>query len=185
VPRKYGELHGLDTQAAWRELAPKFRASMGTLDWYCIDFWSQQLALDIRAIKREVRERVVFLPGAEGFLRRIRALGKRLALVTNAHPETLAIKREVIDLGEYMDALHSTHTFGFPKENAEFWPRLAAVEKFDRQRTLFVDDSLPVLRAARAYGIANIRMVRSPDSGRAPKETEDFAAVNAVADLLS
>jgi 5'-nucleotidase len=184
VPARYGALRGIGAEEAWRLLAPRFRASMGTLDWYCLDFWSRELDLDIRAIKREVRENVTFLPGAERFLERLKLLGKRRALVTNAHPETLAIKRHVIDLGLHLDALHSTHDYGYPKERLEFWPRLQAVEKFDAGRTLFVDDSLPVLRAARAFGIRHIRMVRCPDSGRPPKATENFAAVDRVAELL-
>jgi 5'-nucleotidase len=184
VPARYGSLHGISTEEAWRRLAPKFRASMGTLDWYCLDFWSRELELDIRAIKTEVREQVRFLPGAEQFLARLKRLGKRRALVTNAHPETLAIKRRVIDLALHLDVLHSTHDFGYPKESGEFWPRLARVEPFDPKRTLFVDDSLPVLRAARTYGVRHLRMVRCPDSGRPPKATENFLAVDRVAELL-
>jgi 5'-nucleotidase len=184
VPAQYAALRGISTAEAWRLLAPKFRAPMGTLDWYCLDFWSRELELDIRAIKSNVRENVKFLPGAEQFLQRLKRLGKRRALVTNAHPETLAIKRRVIDLALHLDALHSTHDYGFAKEQAQFWPRLQTVERFDPARTLFVDDSLPVLRAARGFGIRHIRMVRCPDSGRPPKTTENFTAVDRVAELL-
>lgn len=56
-------------------------------------------------------------------------------------------------------------------------------EPFDRTRTLFVDDSLPVLRAARAFGIAWIYAIAHPDSTRPRCEMEEFPAVNAVHEL--
>jgi putative hydrolase of the HAD superfamily len=184
VPQKYAASRGMDAQSAWAELAPRFRAAMGSLDWYCIDFWSQQLDLDIRDIKRSVQEQVRFLPGAEEFLLRLKAMGKRRVLVTNAHPEALAIKNERVDLLGHLEAVYSTHPFGMPKENAVFWPKFQATEGFDSQRTLFIDDNLHVLRAARAFGVRWLRAVRCPDSGRPPKDTGEFTCVNAVADLL-
>ena len=36
-----------------RLLAPKFVAVRGTLQWYCIEYWTRELKLDIAGIKRE------------------------------------------------------------------------------------------------------------------------------------
>ena len=184
VPAVYGAAHGLSPEAALRALMPRFEAARGRLDWYCIDYWSRELKLDIPAIKRGVREQVAWIPGAEAFLLRLRALGKRRLLVTNAHPETLAIKDEHVDLVGHLDAVYSTHPFGAPKEDPAFWPRLAATARFDVTRTLFVDDSLPVLTAARDFGVAWLRAVRRPDSGRPARDTAGFVGVDSVADLL-
>ena len=85
---------------------------------------------------------------------------------------------------QYFDACYSSQPFDAPKEDAAFWPRLAAREEFTRQRTLFIDDSLRVLQCARDYGIAHLRAVRRPDSGAPPQATADFAAVDSVAELL-
>jgi putative hydrolase of the HAD superfamily len=49
---------------------------------------------------------------------------------------------------------------------------------------LFVDDSLPVLRAARAAGIGAIYAVRRPDSSAPARSQQEFPAVDAVAELL-
>jgi putative hydrolase of the HAD superfamily len=168
---------------ALRVLAPRFEAARGSLEWYCIDFWSRELNLDVRAIKNAVREHVAWLPGAEALLGRLRGLGKRLVLVTNAHPETLAIKDAHADLIGHLDAVYSTHAFGAPKEVAAFWPAFASQEPFDRARTLFVDDSLPVLTAARAYGIAWLRAIRRPDSGQPARPVGDFPSIETIADL--
>jgi putative hydrolase of the HAD superfamily len=184
VPSRYAELRGLPRAAAWEALAPKFEAVRGTMQWYCIDYWSAELGLDIAAIKREALHRVAYLPGARDFLGRLKAAGKRCVLVTNAHPLTLAIKNRQSRLTDHFDAWYSTHAFHAPKEDARFWPRLKAREPFDPQRTLFVDDSLPVLDAAHAFGIAWLRAVRRPDSGRPRQDTGRYVAVDGVADLM-
>jgi putative hydrolase of the HAD superfamily len=71
-----------------------------------------------------------------------------------------------------------------PKENSLFWPRLIAREPFVPERTLFVDDSLPVLDAALAFGIGWLRAIRLPDSGMPAQPTGDHVAVDGVAELL-
>ena len=184
VPSRYAAAHGISEVEAQRRLAPKFQDVAHTLQWYCIEYWTRELQLDIPALKRETLPRVGFLPGAQAFLKKLRASGKRVVLVTNSHPTTLAIKNERVALTQYFDACYSSQPFDAPKENAAFWPRLAAHEEFSRQRTLFIDDSLRVLQCARDYGIAHLRAVRCPDSGAPPQATADFAAIDGVAELL-
>ena len=184
IPRHYAAANGLEPAAAQELLAPKFVQVKGTLQWYCIEYWTRELGLDIGGIKREAQEQVRFLPGAEEFLSKLKASGKRCVLVTNAHPKTLAIKNERVALTRYFDACYSTHAFAAPKEDAAFWPRLKSEERFLPERTLFVDDSLAVLDAARHFGIGWLRAIRRPDSGQPPQNTGDYAAVDRVADLL-
>ena len=183
VPLAYAVHHGLTPTDAGNELKPRFAAAHGTLAWYCIDHWSRELDLDIRALKRDVRTQVRFLPGATEFLARLKVLGKRRILVTNAHPDTLAIKDEHVALSPWLDEVYSTHSFGLPKETLAFWPRLAARVAFDPERTLFVDDNLAVLAAARAFGIRWLRAVRRPESRCPARDTGEFAGVDSVAEL--
>jgi putative hydrolase of the HAD superfamily len=184
VPAAWGHARSLTPEQAWAELQPRFRAREGTLDWYCIDYWSRELALDIAALKHTDAQHVRWLPGAREFLGRVRAMGKRLVLVTNAHPTTLAIKDARTQVISHFDAGFSSHRFGAPKEEAAFWRELAKVEAFEPARSLFVDDSLPVLRAARAAGIGLIYAVRRPDSAGPARLQSEFPAVDAVLDLL-
>jgi putative hydrolase of the HAD superfamily len=184
VPAAWALARAMDLEQARAELAPRFRACEGTLDWYCIDYWSRELELDIAALKRAEAHRIAWLPGAREFLARVRRLGKRLVLLTNAHPTTLAIKDARTAVISHFDADFSSHRFGAPKEDARFWRELAQVEQFDAARSLFVDDSLPVLRAARAAGIGMIYAVRCPDSSVAPRTHDEFPAVDTVAELL-
>ena len=183
IPMHYAAAQGISEQEARRRLEPKFKNVAHTMQWYCIDYWTRELKLEIAALKRTVTERVGYLPGAEAFLERLRASGKRVVLVTNSHPETLAIKDERVALTQYFHAAYSTHSFGIPKENPDFWPLLLAKERFAPSRALFVDDSLPVLESARRFGIAHLRAVRNPDSGAPPQGTRDFIAIDGVAEL--
>lgn len=184
VPAHFATARGMRDDEVRAYLEPRFHARRGTLDWYCIDFWSRELGLDIAALKRAARPQVDYLPGAREFLARLSRLGKRRVLLTNAHPETLAIKNEQVALTGYFDACYSTHGFSTPKEHAEFWPRFHALEPFRPERTLFVDDSLPVLDAARAFGIGWLCAVRLPDSGRPAQDTGPYAAVDGVRELI-
>ena len=76
------------------------------------------------------------------------------------------------------------HEFRIPKENANFWPALQERLPFEPQRTLLVDDSLPVLRAARNYGIAWLLAVRKPDTRQPEKDVEEFEAIGSFRDIL-
>lgn len=184
IPAAYAAARSLPLDEARTLLAPRFQASEGTLNWYCIEHWSRELGLDVAALKRAQAEYVRWLPGAREFLERLRAMGKRLVLVTNAHPETLRIKDERAGVTRYMDAVHSSHDYGAPKEQLAFWSGLYAAEPFEHDRTVFVDDSPAVLRAAREAGIRWIFAVRRPDTSAGTRHHEDFPSVDSVIDLL-
>ncbi|MCC7461139.1 MAG: HAD-IA family hydrolase [Gammaproteobacteria bacterium] len=186
VPQQWGRAHGLALEEAQRRLRPLLDARRGTLDWYCIDYWSREFGLDIRALKIADAHRVRWLPGARGFLERVRALGKRLVLLTNAHPATLAIKDGRVQVTRHFDSSFSSQVVGAPKEDARFWRDLAVLEPHVPGRCLFVDDAPAVLRAARAAGIGTLFIVRQPDTTRAPQAQApaEFAAIDRVEDLL-
>jgi 5'-nucleotidase len=184
VPQVWGATRGLDLVAAQRILQPRFAACAGTLPWYSTEYWSAELGLDVAALKREDAGRIRWLPGAQRFLAAARARGKRLVLLTNAHPDALAIKHERTGVLDHFHASFSSHDLGSPKEDPQFWQVLARRERFDPARSLFVDDSAAVLRAARAAGIGVIRAIRRPDSAGTGHAHEEFRAVDALAELL-
>ncbi|HEX6551103.1 MAG TPA: GMP/IMP nucleotidase [Gammaproteobacteria bacterium] len=185
VPLRYGEKHGLQREEALAELMPRFRSAEGTLQWYCLDHWSRELDLDIVALKREVAHLIRVLPQVEMFLQSLRDAGKRLVLVTNAHSDALSLKMEHTRLDDYFDQIVSSHSFGSPKETPAFWRALQEVEPFEPDATLFADDSLPVLRAARDYGIRHVVAMRQPDSPRPAREISEFPSVHSLAELLT
>ena len=183
LPRRVAEIRGIAVEEAHGLMRPIFDSTAGTLDWYCINYWSRALALDIVAMKRSTRHEIDWLPEARAFLDRVRASGRRLVLVTNAHPEIFAIKDAHLGIRRRFDAVYSSHDFGVPKENVGFWGRLAAREPFDPAHTLFADDNAAVLEAARAHGIRWVYAVRRPVHRAPARAANGFAGVDSVLEL--
>jgi len=184
VPQRFAERHGLATDQAKRVLEPRFRAMEGRLEWYCLDYWSRELDLDVAGLKQELAGLIAVLPHVEEFLQRVRQTGKRIVLVTNAHRKSLGLKMERTCLNQFLDAIVCSHDFGLPKEDPEFWRRLAATEAYDPAATLLVDDSLPVLRSARSFGIRHLVAVRKHDSTRPSRPIGEFLAVDHLLELF-
>ena len=184
VPQRYAVRNGLTVFEARAKLEPRFEAKMGTLEWYCLEHWARDLDLDLKTLKREHRERIRFLPGAREFLASVRARGKRLSIVTNAHRDTFAVKAEHTGLDRLVDSVVCSHDFAAPKESAAFWQALEAHEPFDQRRTLLIEDSLSVLAAARDYGIRHMLAIRRPDSQLPPRATPNFLGVDGVFELV-
>lgn len=185
VPARYAEKHALTLEASQRELGERYARVAGSMQWYCVDYWSRELALDIARLKHEVAHLIAVHPHVEVFLQRARASGKRVVLVTNAHHKSLALKMERTGLQGYFDQLISAHSLGLPKEHAEFWGKLQSLEKFDPKSTLLIDDSLPVLRSAQAYGIGQLLAVYRPDTRQSRKEVGEFRAIEQFDQLLA
>ncbi|MFL1500168.1 GMP/IMP nucleotidase [Pseudomonas sp. O64] len=185
LPQRYAELHGVSRAMAQMELQPLFERNAGQLQWYCLDFWSTELNIPVRELKLETAHLIALRPDADTFLAAIKQAGKRVILITNAHRDSLSLKLERIELAPYFERLISSHDYGFPKENPQFWAALQADIHFDPARSLFIDDTLPILRSARDFGVGHLLAVKEPDSKKGPKDTAEFAAVDDYRDLIA
>ncbi|HYE33938.1 GMP/IMP nucleotidase [Methylocaldum sp.] len=184
VPLRYAERHGLSLSDAKTELMPRFKQTEGRLEWYCLDYWSDQLSLDIAGLKTEVAGLIAVLPHVTDFLDGVRKSKKRLVLVTNAHPKSLGLKMERTCLHTFFDEIVSSHALGLPKENPAFWQALSEVEPFSPEQTLLVDDSLAVLRAARQFGIHHLVAIKKSDSCLPSKSIVEFNAIDDFRELM-
>jgi len=122
VPRRYAEQHGLSEPAAREELLARYKRAEGTLDWYCVDYWTRELGLDIPQLKEEVDHLIAVHPHVVEFLHAVRALKKRIVLVTNAHGKAIAVKFRRTQLGGHFDRVVSSHDLRVPKEHAGYTP---------------------------------------------------------------
>ncbi|MGE6384286.1 GMP/IMP nucleotidase [Pseudomonas sp. NPDC078416] len=184
LPKRYAEVHGVSLAMAQLELMPLFEKNAGTLNWYCTDFWSSELNLPVKDLKVEIAHLIALRPDAETFLAAVQQAGKRVIMITNAHRDSLSLKMERLELAPYFERLISSHDYGYPKENPQFWDALQNDIKFDPARSLFIDDTLPILRSAGRYGIGHLLAVREPDSRKGPKDTEEFEAVEDYRSLI-
>jgi hypothetical protein len=52
IPSVYAASQAMTLEQAKAVLTPRFRACEGTMSWYCIDYWSRELGLNVEALKR-------------------------------------------------------------------------------------------------------------------------------------
>lgn len=184
VVGRYAEHNDLEYRVARDRLFAKYMAIQGDLEWYCLDHWSERLGFDVLALHREVHHRIVYLPGAEAFLETVRNSEVRVLLVTNSHPDTLNLKNDTLGFDEYFDGIHSSHTYGHAKEKQDFWHALREEEGFDPETTVFVDDTVPVLRSAVEFGIRQSVVITEPDTTEPVRENGEFPGVAGVRELV-
>jgi len=184
VPQKFAEKNDLSVDEAYREILTRVKAHEGTLNFYCLDFWSDNLQLDIANLKNDVSHKIAYRPQVINFLKQVRDHNKRSVIVTNAHRDSLNLKLDKTDLHEYVDAIFCSHDFSLPKESPDFWRSFQQQEPFQPSRTLLIDDSLPVLRSAQKFGIAHLLTITQPDSQQAPRDCDEFLSLDDFADIL-
>jgi HAD superfamily hydrolase (TIGR01509 family) len=180
LPKKYAEKHAISIAEANSQIQPMIQKLRGKLEWYCTDHWSDVLKMDIPALKAEdeVSQKIGFRPEAENFLSQLQASKKPTWLVTNAHPDVVAIKFGKLPLDQYFEKVVTSHQYGFPKESSEFWSAFQAEHGFAPEKSLFVDDSLSVLRSAKRYGIGHLRAISVPDSTKPKVDTAEFTPLD-------
>ena len=98
IPIKYAKKHRLSLAQAQQFLKPLFKRYEGTLNWYCLDFWSQKLDLDIFGLKNEIADKIAIRPHTHAFLEQLNQSERRIILVTNAHHHSLNLKMEKTQL---------------------------------------------------------------------------------------
>lgn len=185
VPKRYAEKEGITVQEAKQHLLSHYKAVEGTIDWYCLDYWAEKTQLPITALKREVQHLIQLRDDAHEFLVALKESGRDVVLVTNAHPESLSLKIELTQLNNYFDTLYSTHEFGVTKESQLLWQRLQDKHQFERDKTLFVDDSLPILSSAKTFGIKHLLAVANPDSKLSSKEITEYPSITDFGTLVN
>ena len=156
VPEKYAEMKNITFGRAKEELLAKYKTHEGTLNWTDIDFWSKEVDIDIPALKEQIRHLIEIHPHVEDFLHMLRRHRKKVYLVTNAHYKVLDIKLKKTKLGGYFHAAVTSFEIGYPKEMLEFWEKVERTLGFEKEKTLFIDDTVAVLKTAAEYGIKYI-----------------------------
>ena len=91
LPKVYAQKNQITEQQTEQVMRPIFENNAGSLNWYCVNFWSEQLDLDIMQHKAEVAHNIAYRPGAQDFLERCRQQVSDLRMVTDAHREVLKL----------------------------------------------------------------------------------------------
>lgn len=184
IPQKMSVKQGKSIQQCKQEMHDSYAKVQGQIQWYCLDYWAEQLDLDIIVAKQEIAHLISLRPDTLPFLDALKASQKKVVLVTNAHPGSLSLKIEKTQLDQHIDELISTHQFGVTKESQLLWQKLQAHLNFDPAKTLFVDDSQVILDAAKEYGIAYTLGITNPDSKLPENEIHGHMTTNDYSSLL-
>ena len=189
VPEKYAEKHNITFGKAKEELLSKYKKHEGTLNWTDIDFWSGELDLDIPALKEQIKHLIEVHPHVEDFLRMLKKHKKKVFMVTNAHYKVLDIKLKKTEIGKYFDKCITSFEMGYPKERIEFWEKTEKMLRFDKEKTLFIDDTVEILRTAKNFGIKYLllkTMANSKKHGLKYKHlTDNFSTLKDFKELLT
>lgn len=184
VPKIFGAQNRMTPEQARKELLKRYQAVESTLQWTDLDYWSEQLGLDIPELKCKVDHLIQVHPFVLDFLQFIRQSGKKIHLVTNAHSKTLEIKLRKTAIGPWFDRLVCAEEVGEAKEHPAFWDRLEGILHYDRKRTLLADDTAKVLHSARQYGMGFLVYVARPSSRLPVRYSPEFPSIVTFDELI-
>ncbi len=184
LPQSYARKHLLSNKEAEAQLLARYKSVESTLQWTDLDYWSEHLGLDIARLKSEITHLIGVHTYVVDFLQWIRAQGKALHLVTNAHPKALEIKLNTTGIEHYFDKIICSADVGAAKEQPPFWRGLESLLDFDKKRTLFADDTVKVLAAARDYGIGHLVHIARPSSRIPLRYSDEYPSVADFSELL-
>ena len=184
LPIIYSEKHKIRIEDAKNTLLKMLDAEIGTLNWYCLDFWRNKLDLDIVQLKRNVSHLIQVHPNVVEFLTKAKLINKKIYLVTNAHRKTIKLKMQATKIEQYFDDIISSHDFGFAKQEQHFWHELTRNIGLIKERAIFFDDSKDVLHAARKFNIGQIIAISKPSSKLDAKEVSGFINIENFSQVM-
>ena len=184
LPIEYARHHDQEPEQIKEYLYQLMEEAEGSIDWYCLDFWTEKLGLDIISMKREIDHLIALRPAAREFLETMHQSDKQVYLITNAHHKALELKLEKTKISHYFDGLICSLQYGYIKEQQEFWEQLQNEIAFDPKRTLFIDDSQAVLDSAHKYGITHLLSISTPDTKMPARETSKYPMLGNFSDIM-
>ena len=184
VPEIYASKHEISVVQAGSELLARYKSREGTLAWTDLDFWSNELDLDIPDLKTQVDHLIAVHPYVIDFLRYCQKINKPTYLVTNAHSKTLDIKMGKTALQGYFDKIICSLEVGLAKEDPAFWERLGSMITFDPARTMLADDTEKVLLSAERAGIKHLVHIAKPSSQAPARPSTNFHSITYFKELI-
>jgi FMN phosphatase YigB (HAD superfamily) len=184
VPENYAKKNNISQPEARQHLLGTYKSVENTLQWTDLDYWSERLGLDIAKLKQEISHLVNIHPDVVDFLAYMENLGKKVYLVTNAHPKALQVKMDKVKIENWFQRLICSQEIGVAKEQSTFWHRLNDILPYDKETTLFADDTEKVLHAAAGYGIQHLVHIAKPSSRLAHQHSLNFPSILSFRELM-
>jgi putative hydrolase of the HAD superfamily len=184
LPLKYAEQFAVSDEEGHKVLKQAAEETYGTLNWYCLDYWSERLNMPVAALKQDIVDKIQYRPFVKDFLAMLKQQGKRAVIVTNAHRDSVDLKMANTGLDKLVDRVISSHDYQEPKESQAFWQHLQHDEPFDLESTLLIDDSQAVLKSAQTWGFKHLLTIFHPDSQKAPNTQSEHPGIHHFNELM-
>ncbi|MBM4123671.1 MAG: haloacid dehalogenase [Nitrospira sp.] len=184
LPRRYAAKRGLSFEAAREQLLAMYRSVETELDWTDLHYWTRALDIDVVALTKEFDHLIDFHPDALEFLGYLKAQGKRVHIVTNAHEAGIEIKVAKTGVDRHVHRIVNAFEIGCLKMRAEYWPTCRQLIGFDPVRSLYVDDDEACLAAAQDYGIGHLYHRSKSSSQLPPQPSSRYRSIESFHDLM-
>lgn len=184
VPQQYALANDISIEQAELYFFDQCNKVSGTLPWYCYDHWTSILGLDIYQLQHQHKQKIQWRADTLWFLKKLKALNKRVVILTNAHPSSLALKDQQTQLLSYVDLSISSHQIGYAKESPHFWDEIKQQLNTDLSRTIFIDDSEKILHSAQSAGVEYLLGINTPDSKKPAQKMQAFSSIALFSELF-
>lgn len=184
VPQQYALKHSLSLHQAEHHVYAQYEKVTGSLNWYCYDYWSTTLGLDIHALQYETKHKIQIRSDTLWFLEKLKQANIPAYILTNAHRSGVALKMQQTGLSPYFKKIISSHDYQIAKENLRFWSAVEDELQVDFSRCLFVDDGEKILSVAQKAGIGFLRGIATPDSEKPAQEMQAFKTIKQFSELF-
>ncbi len=185
IPEAVSKKNKITLAEAQKIVFQKSKELFGTLDWYRLEYWENFLGIDLIEIAIKNKEYIQFIYKAEQTLRYLNRSGYELFLLTNCDARLLKIKDSKLDFLKYFKSYISSVDIGIVKEDIRFWKEVLNILDIDKERAIFLDDNLEVIKASKKSGIKNSLYVLYPsnDKNILNKEVSGFKSIKSLSYL--
>lgn len=185
IPQQYALKHQLPLHQAKHHIYAQCEKVFGSLNWYCYDYWTDILDLDIHALQHKTKHKIQIRSDTLWFLEQLKKKNIPTYILTNAHRSSVTLKMQQTELSPYFNKIISSHDYQYAKENLLFWSSVQDECQLDLTRCLFVDDSEKILNVAKRAGVGFLRGIATPDSEKPAQEMQDFKTIKQFCELFS
>lgn len=186
LPIRHAHTHQIPLEQSQEILSKFYQQYKHTLAWYSSKYWTEKVGVDVLQLQYDHHDRIKTRPGCIELLDQLQAQGYRCWLVTNADVASLTLKLKLMQLETYFEVIVSSEQLAHAKEEQGFWQLLQQQHPFNPKNVVFVDDTAPVLDAAKKFGISHLVTIIQPSSLQTARLAEnlDYPAIQALTELL-
>jgi 5'-nucleotidase len=184
IPEAYAKKHGITLKKAREEIFKQYKSKERTPDWGNVDLWAKEFDLDLWKIRRQTINMMKLHPHTLRFLEFLKKHGKKTYLVTGALPNDVEFKMSKIKIAKYFKEIYTEKHFDSSKKSTAFWKMLQKKIKYDKNKTMVVDDNEKVLAAAKKSGIRFVIFKIISNSNKPKKDPLDFYYVHHFDDII-